>query len=118
MTPRIDALISEWLREGVYGRHYADQLKTVIADDQKEIAFLLRNEVVEKPSRQELIDALRAAAKLIDIALPKFNWGASWLDADAIRLLNEVPIKIRNVLTEAGALSPENVGWGDKREKS
>ena len=35
--------------------------------------------------------ALRACVRLIREALPKFNWGASALDANAIALLNEVP---------------------------
>ena len=39
-------------------------------------------------------DALQAAQRLFKEALPKFNWGASFLDANAIRLLNEVPAKV------------------------
>lgn len=43
-------------------------------------------------------DQLRAAAvqakRLFDEALPKFNWGASFLDANAIALLNEVPAQV------------------------
>lgn len=37
------------------------------------------------------LKALKAAERLFKEALPKFNWGASALDANAIRLLNEVP---------------------------
>lgn len=47
-------------------------------------------------------DRLRAAAvrakQLFDEALPKFNWGASCLDANAITLLNEVPGEIAAAL--------------------
>ena len=39
-------------------------------------------------------DALEAAQKLCREALPKFNWSASCLDANAIRLLNDVPCQI------------------------
>lgn len=46
----------------------------------------------------ELRDALRQADKLCVEALPKFNWGASALDANAIKLLNEVPREIQRVL--------------------
>ena len=35
--------------------------------------------------------ALKMADRLCKEALPKFNWGASALDANAIKLLNEVP---------------------------
>lgn len=43
----------------------------------------------------EAHEALAAANRLFEEALPKFNWGASALDANAIRLLNEVPAKVR-----------------------
>lgn len=49
----------------------------------------------------ELLDALLAAKKMIDEALPKFNWGASFLDANAITLLNETPIKINAAIAKA-----------------
>lgn len=46
----------------------------------------------------ELYEALKEAEKLIDVALSKFNWGASFLDAEAISILNETPIKIRHII--------------------
>ena len=42
--------------------------------------------------------ALARAARLFEEALPKFNWGASALDANAIQLLNEVPGEVRAAL--------------------
>lgn len=39
----------------------------------------------------EMLGALLAAKRLFDQALPRFNWGASALDANAIGLLNSVP---------------------------
>lgn len=47
--------------------------------------------------------ALIRADRLCKEALPKFNWGASALDANAIALLNEVPGEIRKVLKEMPA---------------
>lgn len=36
--------------------------------------------------------------RLFNEALPKFNWGASFLDANAINLLNEVPAEVSRFL--------------------
>jgi hypothetical protein len=47
---------------------------------------------------KNLEKTLSDADELCRYALPKFNWGASALDADAIRLLNEVPGKIGRAL--------------------
>lgn len=49
----------------------------------------------------EAQDALRAAQRLFKEALPKFNWGASFLDANAIQLLNEVPAKVNAAIRAA-----------------
>ncbi len=46
----------------------------------------------------ELRAALRAADTLFDEALPKFDWGRSALDANAIALLNQVPDKVKRAL--------------------
>lgn len=48
-----------------------------------------------------LVSALKDAQRLCKKALPKFNWGASALDADAVKLLNEVPAKINAALALA-----------------
>ena len=42
--------------------------------------------------------ALQRCQRLFDEALPKFNWGASALDANAIQLLNEVPGEVAAAL--------------------
>jgi hypothetical protein len=47
-----------------------------------------------------MFDALEAVQRLIKEALPKFNWGASALDANAIMLLNEVPGQIRAAIAK------------------
>ena len=49
----------------------------------------------------EAQDALQAAQRLFKEALPKFNWGASFLDANAIQVLNEVPAKVNAAIRAA-----------------
>jgi hypothetical protein len=49
----------------------------------------------------ELLKALKSVRRMIDEALPKFNWGASALDANAIRLLNEVPAEVTRAIIKA-----------------
>lgn len=48
------------------------------------------------------VRALNRAHRLFNEALPKFNWGASALDANAITLLNEVPGEVRHAILSAG----------------
>jgi hypothetical protein len=38
-----------------------------------------------------LVEALEQSQDMIKEALPQFNWGASGLDGDACRLLNQTP---------------------------
>lgn len=49
----------------------------------------------------DMLAALERANRLIKEALPKFDWGASPLDANAIGLLNEVPGEVRAALAKA-----------------
>lgn len=42
--------------------------------------------------------ALKAANGMIENALPKFDWGKSALDGDAIQSLNETPALVSNAL--------------------
>lgn len=51
----------------------------------------------------EMLSALKAAKRLFEEAHPKFNWGASFLDADAISLLNDVPIQVQAAIDRAEA---------------
>ena len=46
--------------------------------------------------------ALEQCERLFKEALPKFNWRDSALDANAIRLLNEVPGLVAKALKENG----------------
>lgn len=49
-----------------------------------------------------LREVVEASQKLIDVALPCFNWGKSALSAEAITLLNEVPGKVAAALAHKG----------------
>ena len=46
----------------------------------------------------QMNEALKRCERLFDEALPKFNWGKSALDANAIALLNEVPNEVRQAI--------------------
>jgi hypothetical protein len=63
-------------------------------------------ELAAYPSRMKALKearmALLAAKRLFDEAHPKFNWGASFLDANAIKLLNEVPRQVSEALALIG----------------
>ena len=48
-----------------------------------------------------MLEALELCLRLIDEALPKFDWGRSALDANAIWLLNEVPGKVKSAIKMA-----------------
>lgn len=63
-----------------------------------EVAPLEAPQVKAKTQIEVMRTALERTQKLFDEALPKFNWAASFLDANAIRLLNEVPGEVRAAL--------------------
>lgn len=50
--------------------------------------------------------ALSRCEKMIEEALPQFNWDASALSADSIKLLNEVPLEVRRALQAVMDASP------------
>jgi hypothetical protein len=60
-----------------------------------EMRRLIAAEIVAATVPSEFYDlalaALGQTREMIDKALPEFNWGASALSADGIRLLNETP---------------------------
>lgn len=55
----------------------------------------------------ELIAALRSCQRLFREALPKFDWGAAALDANAIQLLNEVPGQVARALARVEPPAPK-----------
>lgn len=56
---------------------------------------------MEQSVNNEMLTALKAVERLFKEAHPKFNWGASFLDANAITLLNEVPLQVRKAIERA-----------------
>lgn len=63
-----------------------------------------RRKLAGEPSpTEQLLVALKAAERMIDVALPQFNWGASCLSAEAIALLNETPGVVRAAIRRAEA---------------
>jgi len=56
---------------------------------------------MDQTVHEEMLTALRAVERLFKEAHPKFNWGASFLDANAIKLLNEVPLRVRAAIERA-----------------
>jgi hypothetical protein len=66
-----------------------DKTGTHVADCQSvEIAEMIAHRV---NAYDKLVDALIQSKRLIEEALPKFNWGASFLGGDEIAILNETP---------------------------
>jgi hypothetical protein len=59
---------------------------------------LLRDIAARLEAMPDTITPLKRAQRLFNEALPKFNWGASSLDANAIALLNEVPGEVARAL--------------------
>lgn len=66
-----------------------------------------------KDTNKEVMEALVAAQRLFTYALPKFNWGASALDAEAITLLNTVPKQVNDAIAslEHEPMTPEAEHW-------
>ena len=56
---------------------------------------------------EDLLAALERSLRLFNEALPKFNWDASALDANAITLLNQVPGEVSAAIAKAKATSPQ-----------
>lgn len=63
-----------------------------------EIDSVLDNPPPATERERVLIEALELAQRMCAEALPKFNWGASALDANAIDLINRTPGTINKAL--------------------
>ena len=92
--------------EGTEVRHKNDSYAadSYIADWNAAAPYpaMLRKEIdTLRAQLAEAQDALQAAQRLFKEALPKFNWEASFLDANAIQLLNEVPAKVNAAIRAA-----------------
>jgi len=67
------------------------RLRAEILEADECITQSVKEEAALQANVERKYAALIWCQKLFRDALPKFNWGASALDANAIRLLNEVP---------------------------
>jgi hypothetical protein len=67
--------------------------------EDKHPSFEVGAKIIEELGAAEA--ALRRCKELFDVALPKFDWGKSFLDAKAIRLLNDVPCEVERILWKA-----------------
>ncbi len=58
------------------------------------------------PLERDLLEALELTQRMIGEALPKFDWGKSFLDANALDLLNRTPIRVHNAIARAKGATP------------
>ena len=98
-------------RDGVW-HNFIDErhFQNTVEDGSWPIRNLYSQEAIDNLLAQlaEAQDALQAAQRLFKEALPKFNWGASFLDANAIQLLNEVPAKVNAAIEVTKGDSNDN----------
>lgn len=71
----------------------------VLAHEGKSVLVNVHSVKALLDSHEAMREALVLAQRLHQEALPQFNWGESALDANAIHLLNEVPIAINRALS-------------------
>lgn len=70
----------------------------------------IRDEIIYRVNAHDaLVEALKRSQELFEKALPKFNWGSSFLNAEAIKLLNDVPIEVAKALAAASETRTEVV---------
>jgi hypothetical protein len=78
--------------------------KTIIANqswiDAPGFLVFAAGTIDQKTHAPKMLQALKQCKRLIDEALPKFNWGASALDANAIQLLNETPGIVNTIIAK------------------
>lgn len=82
-----------------FGKIRDAETNQLIASDVRHVDAV---EIIRRVNAHDaLVEALNRSQELFEKALPKFNWGSSILTAEAIRLLNEVPIEVANALAAA-----------------
>lgn len=95
-----------WDTAEVEGSEGAVFMVFAYKDREKEIE--LRDEIIRRVNAHDaLVEALKRSQELFEKALPKFNWGSSFLNAEAIRLLNDVPIEVAKALAVASETRTE-----------
>jgi len=70
------------------------------ASDKTQLAVASAMYAIERARREDaqIQEDLDVINRLVNEAIPKFNWGASCLDADAISLLNRAPAAMARIL--------------------
>ena len=53
------------------------------------------------PNETPLLDALKGMVLMFEKVSGKIDWASSFLDADAIRLMNEAPTNARRAIIDA-----------------
>jgi hypothetical protein len=73
-----------------------EALSTPLADNKEGEAIETENGLL-----QIALDSLQRCKRLFEEALPQFDWGKSALNANAIQLLNQVPVEVDRTLALA-----------------
>lgn len=94
VVPAVLGLVERQVRPGSEAPNLVKRLRTRPTGDP--YLHMMVHEAADEIER--LRAALLLAQRLCNEALPKFNWGASSLDANAIKLLNDVPLAITRAL--------------------
>lgn len=98
VQPEIDRLT----REGAIFKAEWEQIS--------ETARVIHKELAEVTAQRDRLQAFAALSlRLYNEALPRFNWGASALDANAIFLLNEFGINVRDINAEIESTEKEKI---------
>lgn len=116
-TPLPWVIDSEGMRSKIWGNFPVHEISAPNTRTHSWIAFTQTDDegnantqliVAAVNSHQMLVDALKAVQTMMKVAHRQFNWRDSALDADAIRLLNEVPGIVAAALKQAG--EPQSTG--------
>lgn len=102
---------AEW--DAAHQRHLAALSDAALATEFKNVSnpsyhpgfYNIKAEIAKRLEDRRPCDiatknVLKRVQEMCTYALPKFNWGASFLDAKAIALLNEVPSEVSRVIKQ------------------
>lgn len=88
-----------------FGKIRDAETNQLIASDVRHVDAV---EIIRRVNAHDaLVEALKRAQELFEKALPKFNWGSSFLNAEAITLLNDIPIEVAKALAAASETRTE-----------
>lgn len=94
-----DEIAGIWHPEGYSQDEFGDEISS--NEDLEDTISDLEDRVDDLTKALKIAaTALHIAKDMVEKALPKFDWAASVLDANAIALLNEAPIQIAYATTK------------------